>query len=399
MRFYFDFACPYAHLAAARLDALAARAHEPVEWVPVRLSTLLDRHRTQDAPAGAWNDAKVEHARRDVLRRADQLGVPLVSATPPHGSERALRTCAAAPPSARAAFAKACFTALWVHGADLDDPDTVARLAAEYGVAASDDPQPLDALTHAAVDAGVFGVPMVAVGEQLFFGSDREAFVEQALTGRRPDEPPPPAPPGPGSGPTVRFFHDFASPFSYLGAMRIERVVHAAGGQVAWTPILLGALFRGLGTPNVPLFAFPPAKQQVSQRDLLAWSQWADVPLSWPTVFPVRTVLPLRVALQAPQLTPALYRALWVQDRDIGDPAVVSEVCRESGVDPAPLLEGAADPAVKQRLFANTQEAQNIGVCGVPTVVFPDGLLVWGQDRFDLVARLLTGWRPRPEAC
>ena len=396
LTFFFDLACPYAHLAAWRMAHLAERCGTTVDWRPVRLEGLLARHQTQQAPAGAWNAAKVDHGRRDVLRQADAWGIPLATAEAPHGSARALALLAATAPEQRGPLALAFFRALWVEGTDLDDPEVVARLAAEHGLDSEPDEGVLDAETAQAADQGIFGVPTILAGDQLFFGSDREGFIIEAVTGERPPPEPPAVPP---AAPTeVGFFHDFASPFSYLGAMRIESVVAASGCTGSWMPILLGALFRGLGTPNVPLFAFPPAKQHASQRDLFAWARWHDLALQWPTVFPVRTVLPLRVAIQAPGLTLPLYRALWEQDRDIGQPSVVADVARSEGMDPEPLLAGAQTPAVKAQLFANTEQALGLGVCGVPTVAFEDGLRVWGQDRFELVSRLLSGWRPRPEA-
>ena len=391
LTFFFDLACPYAHLAAWRMAHLAERCGTTVDWRPVRLEGLLARHQTQQAPAGAWNAAKVDHGRRDVLRQADAWGIPRQPPRPPRIRARSL--LAATAPEQRGPLALVFFragwrartstTQRWSHGSQRSMDSAASRTRACW----TPDAQ--------AADQGI-GVPTVVAGDQLFFGSDREGFIIEAVTGERPPPEPPAARP---AAPTeVRFFHDFASPFSYLGAMRIESVVAASGCTVSWMPILLGALFRGLGTPNVPLFAFPPAKQHASQRDLFAWARWHDLALQWPTVFPVRTVLPLRVALQAPGLTLPLYRALWEQDRDIGQPSVVAEVARSEGMDPEPLLAGAQTPAVKAQLFANTEQAQELGVCGVPTVAFEDGLRVWGQDRFELVSRLLSGWRPRPEA-
>jgi 2-hydroxychromene-2-carboxylate isomerase len=52
---------------------------------------------------------------------------------------------------------------------------------------------------------------------------------------------------------TVTFYYDFSSPFSYLGATQVERVCAARGATVRWRPFLLGALFKSIGTPDVPL--------------------------------------------------------------------------------------------------------------------------------------------------
>ena len=206
---------------------------------------------------------------------------------------------------------------------------------------------------------------------------------------------PPPAGP---SGQTVRFFHDFASPFSYLAATQIERVAHRHGATVEWRPILLGALFRTIGTPLVPLRTFSPSKQRYVLGDLHRWAAWWQVGFQFPSCFPVRTVLPLRVALQAPEATLPLYRALWQEDRDIGQPEVGAAVLTGPGLDAPALLAGAGGPAVKERLRENTEMAQRTGVVGVPTFALDDGMLIWGQDRLTQLDRALSGWRPRPEA-
>jgi len=57
----------------------------------------------------------------------------------------------------------------------------------------------------------------------------------------------------------VIFYYDFSSPYAYLGATQIERVAQERGARVVWRPILVGALFNAIGTPNVPLDDFPAA--------------------------------------------------------------------------------------------------------------------------------------------
>src|SRR5215471_8488008 len=98
----------------------------------------------------------------------------------------------------------------------------------------------------------------------------------------------------------VTFYYDFASPFAYLASTQIERVAREAGGaEVRWRPILVGALFRKVGTADVPLETFGAAKRDYYRRDLARWADWWGVPLRWPTRFPMRTVLPLRAVLAA----------------------------------------------------------------------------------------------------
>jgi hypothetical protein len=84
-----------------------------------------------------------------------------------------------------------------------------------------------------------------------------------------------------------------------------------------------------------------------------------------------------------------MFRAMWEDQRNLGDPAVVAAVLSKAGIDPAVFQAMIADPAVKDRLKAATQEAVERGVFGAPAV-FVGGQLHFGQDRLDFVADLLV---------
>ncbi len=251
--------------------------------------------------------------------------------------------------------------------------------------------------TQQALDEGAFGVPTYTVGDRIWWGGDRAHLVEQALGGevRRA----PPASPS-GDAPVLRFFHDFASPFSYLAATQVERLAAEHGARLERVPILLGGLFRDIGTPDVPLFTFSEARQRWTRQDMRDQAAWWGVPFTFPETFPLRTVAPLRAALAFPDLTDPLYGAAWAQDRNIGDPEVLARVVADAGHDPVAVAAACGDPGVKAQLGANTAEAARLGLCGVPGFHVSDGdrgVLFWGQDRLDQVALALGGWRPRSE--
>ncbi len=189
----------------------------------------------------------------------------------------------------------------------------------------------------------------------------------------------------------VVFYFDLSSPYAYLGATQIERVAAETGARVVWRPILVGALFNAIGTPNVPLDDFPGAKRAYMLRDLMHWASHWGVPFRWPSRFPMRTVAPLRLILAVEAaggdvagLAKRLFAAYWAEDRDIADPAVL----REFGD-----LAATEAPAIKAALRQNTDEAIAAGVCGVPSFRVGQHLF-WGQDRLALVARTLAGWDP-----
>ena len=77
------------------------------------------------------------------------------------------------------------------------------------------------------------------------------------------------------------------------------------------------ALFRNIGTPNVPIFAMNKTKQQYMMRDLQDWAKWWGLQFSFPKTFPMRTVLHYVLHWSSLNHT-VLYQAYWVDGRDIG---------------------------------------------------------------------------------
>ena len=201
----------------------------------------------------------------------------------------------------------------------------------------------------------------------------------------------------------VTFYYDFSSPYAYLGATQVERVAREHGAQIAWQPILVGALFRRIGTPDVPLDSAPAPKRLYMTRDLQHWASHWQVPFRWPSRFPMRTVAPLRLALAAAEdagdvatiaFVHATFAAYWVDDRDISDVAVVRALGESVGLSAATIDRALTPvPAIKQALIDSTERAVNAGVVGVPSFVVGNHLF-WGQDRLELVARTLDGWNP-----
>jgi 2-hydroxychromene-2-carboxylate isomerase len=200
----------------------------------------------------------------------------------------------------------------------------------------------------------------------------------------------------------LTFFFDYSSPFAYLGATQVADVATRAGAELVWRPFLLGALFKSIGTGNVPLFEMSAPKREHMRKDLFRWAAHYGVPFRFPSRFPMNTVRALRMTLQVddvPRLARPIYDAYWAEDRDIDDPAELTAIASAAGFDGAALLAGCADAAVKDKLRVNTEEVQKLGACGAPNFLVQSsdadpGMLFWGQDRLALVERALGGWRP-----
>lgn len=163
--FFYDLGSPYAWLSAERIDALFPR--RPL-WVPVLLGGIFKATRRS---SWARTDARAE-GMAEVERRAAAYGLPALRWPEPWPNDglHAMRVAAQA---GSREFALAAFRVHFAEGLALSDPVHVARAAAAAGVEAAEDKAALRANTDQALARGVFGVPTVAVGGELFWGDDR----------------------------------------------------------------------------------------------------------------------------------------------------------------------------------------------------------------------------------
>jgi len=395
--FWFDLDSPESWLSTLEIEAHAARAGATLSWRPLRRARIAQGHRNAVDPAAGQAAAKRALLAKDAHRLAAVRGRRFVwDAGPAPDTAFAVQVIAGAPPPARPALARALGDRLWALGQALDAPAVRAHAAAaglDAAACAAAGDAALEANHAEATARGVFDVPTVTGDGRLWFGLDRLGAAAADW-----GAPPAAALPTGGPGGDVQLFHDFASPFSSLGVLAAAGLEAAHGVRVRVRPLLLGALFRQLGTPMVPLFAMDAPRQRWMMADLLAQAEALGFPLAFPDCFPVRTVLPLRVALVEPAVTVPLIHALWAHNVNIGEPGPLREALDGAGFDGAALLAAADAPAVKAALIDNGEAALRQGVIGLPGWVLPDGMVFWGVDRIPLVRAGLAGFPWPPEA-
>ena len=142
------------------------------------------------------------------------------------------------------------------------------------------------------------------------------------------------------------------------------------------------------------MLAFSPAKQAYNAQDMQEWVKWWGIEFNFNSIFPLKTVLALRINLLEPGTFHLFYRAAWVQNLNIGDPAVVLTLLNDGGYDGKKLIARAEENTIKEQLKLNNVRANEEGLFGVPTFQIDDKELVWGQDKLDIVEDMLCGWRP-----
>lgn len=184
---------------------------------------------------------------------------------------------------------------------------------------------------------------------------------------------------------SIEFFFDIASPYSYLAATQIDDLGERVGVTVRWRPFLLGGVFKAVG--NQPP-ATLPSRGQYMLKDLHRWAAAYQQPFTFPSTFPMNSLLAMR-ALTAldeparPEAALGLFRAYWVDDRDLTRPEVIADIIGEDAPARSVL------PEVKGALRATTDEAVERGAFGAPTIFVGDEMF-FGNDRLHFVEALLS---------
>lgn len=191
----------------------------------------------------------------------------------------------------------------------------------------------------------------------------------------------------------VDFYFDFGSPYSYFAYKALPAIAAAHGAQIVWRPILLGGVFKASGNRS-PVEI--PAKGKWLQQDLLLWARHHGVAFSHNPFFPINTLTLMRGAVglqpQGPifhKYLDAIFNAMWAEARNLGAADELAAVLRQAGIDADAFQATVDDPAVKEQLKKNTEEAVARGVFGAPTFLVGEQLF-WGQDRLHFVAAALA---------
>lgn len=200
--------------------------------------------------------------------------------------------------------------------------------------------------------------------------------------------------------PSLDFWFEFASTYSYPAALRIGALAAQRGVTLRWRPFLLGPVFKQNGWTTSP-FNMYPAKGRYMWRDLARICGAMGLPFAEPPAFPQNTILAARVALVAfddgwgEDFAKAVYRAQFGEQKNIGEPEVVTGIVRALGKDADDVMTRAQSDANKLRLRGETEEAIRLGIFGAPSFVTADGELFWGNDRLENALAWATSPSPR----
>jgi carboxymethylenebutenolidase len=195
----------------------------------------------------------------------------------------------------------------------------------------------------------------------------------------------------------IDYYVSLNSPWTHLGAARIEAMAMANNATLRIYPVDFTAIFAGSG--GLPLARRSPQRQAYRLQELPRWRDHLGIPIQIePAFFPCNElpaaccVIAVRESVgdqAAIKLAHRVLKAVWQEEKNPGDPVVLAELISDVGLDADEVIGLGSEPRWAERRIADTNDALGRGVFGAPSYVIGNEIF-WGQDRLGFVERRLA---------
>jgi 2-hydroxychromene-2-carboxylate isomerase len=189
----------------------------------------------------------------------------------------------------------------------------------------------------------------------------------------------------------ILYFYSVASPWSYLGIKRLKEISKKYSAQIIEKPIdLVGKVFVATGGTPVPQRHI--SRQNYRLLELKRWGEFLNIKINQkPKFFPPKDPhLPALFCLASIDMginmdfSSKVLEHLWVKENDISNIDTLKLIADDLKVSFEELSKLATSDKIKKIYEANTQEAINMNIFGVPSYVYNNEIF-WGQDRLELL--------------
>jgi 2-hydroxychromene-2-carboxylate isomerase len=195
--------------------------------------------------------------------------------------------------------------------------------------------------------------------------------------------------------PTIDYYVWLLSDWAYLGGVRFVQLATRHGLKINHIPMRMPDVYAGSG--GILLANRSWQRQAYRITELKRWRSKLGIPVNIePKFFPCDVDLASCVVIAAQRrglhvadFVNAVMRAIWAEDQNVADPAVLVAIAERCGLDGHGLLAAADAEAVRAEYRGNTERALAAGVFGSPFYAFA-GELFWGQDRLDMLEEAIV---------
>jgi len=182
---------PFTYLAGTQLEEIAAKHDATINYKPFGLMKVFEEHGTPPPPKR--HPARAAYRLQEIPRIAKMNNLP-INLHPAHWPTNPVPSCAAIIAAQEAGggdlggLAHALCAGCWAEEKDMADDEVVAEIMKKHGFDPAIASQGLlssvetfERNTQDALNAGVFGAPTYIVGEEIFWGQDRLAYLDAHL--------------------------------------------------------------------------------------------------------------------------------------------------------------------------------------------------------------------------
>lgn len=189
----------------------------------------------------------------------------------------------------------------------------------------------------------------------------------------------------------IDYYFSLLSPFTYLASEGFAGIAQKHGASVRYKPFDILTMFDRIGAPRPAERS--EARKVYRMQELKRFAAKYGKPMKFQPAFWPTNVAPASYAVIAAQeagggdldgLVFSLLKAVWEEDRDIADDAVITAALKDNGFDPMLSMTGMLKGA---EIYAkNLEEGLKAGVFGAPFFIVTDtDERFWGQDRLDML--------------
>ncbi len=196
----------------------------------------------------------------------------------------------------------------------------------------------------------------------------------------------------------IDYYFSLISPWAYIGHRHFVAIARRHDAAIVYKPVPLNEVFSETG--GLPLAKRHPARQAYRMVELQRWREKRRLAFHlWPQYWPFDADLANRTAIAViatgadpADLVQAAFNAVWEDQKNLADAAVLAELLRVAGFDPRGVLVNAGSAKTAAAYERNRLDAVEAGVFGSPSYGL-DGEVFWGQDRLELLEDALASGR------
>lgn len=187
------------------------------------------------------------------------------------------------------------------------------------------------------------------------------------------------------------FYYDLGSPYAYLAADRVDLEFES---PVDWVPVLLGGIFKHTGRSS---WAETPARDEGIAEIAKRAEERGMSAFNYPDPWPNNGLQAMRVATWAHsagagrKFARAAFEVQFNDGLPLSETENIELAAHRAGLDPSFAIAATEDPAVKQALIDNTNQALAAGAIGVPTIVVGDQAFFGDDQMHQAVAAASAG--------